>query len=248
MRFNDRRITSISGMLNALKVQSSPGKVIWFRGHALKSWKLIPTLARTKKNLTAENAIVKRFMQNATPHIPNPPREEWEWMFLMQHHRAYTRLLDWTDSPLTALYFAVTNSSHRRGDGVVWCLDPIALNKEAKVEFEFDAEIPAFGRDKVLESYLPTHVHEGTAKLNTIASVGPRNTPRMAAQLGTFTINHRLHTPIEEIGAQQHVWRWIIPGAAKAGMADELALLGYTSLTVFPELDRVSDLTKELLR
>jgi hypothetical protein len=247
MRHNDRTITSIGDMLGALKAQSSPSKLVWFRGHALKSWKLVPTLARTKKYLSAENAIVKRFMQNATPHIPIPPREEWEWMFLMQHHRAYTRLLDWTESPLTALYFAVT-SSHNRGAGVVWCLDPIALNKEAKVEFEFDAEIPAFGRDKVLESYLPTHVGDGTAKLNPIASVGPRNTARMAAQLGTFTINHRLHLPIEEIGARQHVWRWIIPARAKRDMANELALLGYTSLTVFPELDRVSDLTKELLR
>jgi hypothetical protein len=130
----------------------------------------------------------------------------------------------------------------------VWCLDPIALNTEAKVQFEFGAEIPAFGRDKVLESYLPTRVLEGSARLNPLASMGPRNTARMAAQLGTFTINHRLHTPIEEIGAGDHVWRWIIPAPAKTRMATELAHLGYTSLTVFPELDRVSDLTKELLR
>jgi hypothetical protein len=248
MRYSDRTITSIAGMINALRSQAGRSKVIWFRGHGRKIWKLIPQLARTRKNLSAENAIVKRFMQNATPHIPIPPREEWEWMFLMQHHRAYTRLLDWSESPLTALYFAVTDETHRRAQGVVWCLDPIALNKEAKVEFEFEAEIPAFGRDKILDSYLPTRVHEGTAKLNPIATVGPRNTARMAAQLGTFTINHRLHTPIEEIGATEHVWRWIIPAQAKNAMADELALLGYRSLTVFPELDRVSDLTRELLR
>jgi hypothetical protein len=248
MRYADRTITSISGMLNALKAQSSPNKLTWFRGQGRKTWKLVPTLARNRKHLAAESAIVKRFMQNATPHISVPPREEWEWMFLMQHHRAYTRLLDWTESPLTALYFAVTDKEDRGAQGVVWCLDPIALNREAKVEFEFDAEIPAFGRDKILESYLPTRVHEGTAILNPIASVGPRNTPRMAAQLGTFTINHRLHTAIEEIGAKQHAWRWIIPAEAKTTMSDELALLGYRSLTVFPELDRVSDLTKELLR
>jgi FRG domain len=248
MRYRDRTIRSISELLGALKAQAGPAKVIWFRGHGRKPWRLIPQLARTKRNLAAENAIVKRFMQNATPHIPTPPKEEWEWMFLMQHHRAYTRLLDWSESPLTALYFAVTEGKHRRSDGVVWCLDPVALNKEAKVEFEFEAEIPAFGRDKVLDSYLPTRVHEGSAKLNPVASVGPRNTPRMAAQLGTFTINHRLHIPIEEIGGKKHVWRWIIPANSKPVMAKELELLGYRSLTVFPELDRVSDLTRELLR
>jgi hypothetical protein len=247
MRYPDRSITSISEMLNALKAQSGPSKVIWFRGHGRKAWKLIPQLARTEKNLSAENAIVKRFMQNATPHIATLPREEWEWMFLMQHHRAFTRLLDWSESPLTALYFAVTDESHRNAQGAVCCLDPIALNKEAGVKFDFEAEIPAFGRDKVLESYLSTHVHEGSSDLNPIAIVGPRNTARMAAQLGTFTINHRLHTPIEAIGAGKHTWRWVIPPRAKNAMARELALLGYRSLTVFPELDRVSDLTRELL-
>lgn len=248
MRYKDRSIKSISEMITALKKQVDPRKLVWFRGHARQNWKLIPSLARTKKNLAAENAIVKRFMQNATPYLPNPPREEWEWIFLMQHHRALTRLLDWSENPLTALYFAVTDEKHKKAPGIVWCLDPIALNQEAKISFEFEVEIPAFGRDRILDSYLPTRVHEGTARLYPVASMGPRNTARMAAQLGTFTINHRLHTPIEEIGNADHVWRWIIPAAAKSKLAQELALLGYRPLTVFPELDRVADLTKELLK
>jgi len=132
--------------------------------------------------------------------------------------------------------------------GTVWCLDPVALNREANLKFEFDAEIPAFGRDKVLESYLPSHVRENPAELIPVAIVGPRTTPRMAAQLGTFTINHRLHTPIEDIGACKHVWRWVIPAAVKRKVLKELSLLGISALTLFPELDRVADLSKEILR
>jgi hypothetical protein len=186
-------------------------------------------------------------MQNATPHIVAPLRDEWEWMFLMQHHRAYTRLLDWTESPLAALYFAVSNKGLWAADGAVWCLDPVALNKAANLKFEFEPEIPAFGRDKVLESYLPSRVQENPAELSPVAIVGPRNTPRMAAQLGTFTVNHRLHRPIEQIGDGRHVWRWIIPAAAKKRVLDELAHLGISALTLFPELDRVADLSRELL-
>lgn len=247
MRYRDRTIRSISDIIRALKQQAEPTQPIWFRGHGKKSWQLVPSLARTPQHLKAENAVTKRFMQNATPLISVPPRDEWEWMFLMQHHRAYTRLLDWTESPLSALYFAVSSKSHRTAPGAVWCLDPIALNKAANLKFEFELEIPAFGRDKVLQSYLPSLVQENPSELFPVAIVGPRNTARMAAQMGTFTINHRLHQPLESIGNQKHVWRWIIPAGAKRPLMEELAHLGISALTLFPELDRVADLSRELL-
>jgi len=246
--YHDRKIRSIGQLLTALKQQAKPNHLIWFRGHSNKKWKLVPTLARNKRHLKAENALIKRFMQNATPHITVSPREEWEWMFLMQHHRAFTRLLDWSENPLAALYFAVSNKAHWRVDGAVWCLEPVALNRAAKLKFEFEPEIPAFGRDKVLESYLPSRVQENPSELLPVAIVGPRNTPRMAAQLGTFTVNHRLHEPIEEVGDGKHVWRWVIPAAAKKHLVEELAHLGVSALTLFPELDRVAEISKELLQ
>jgi len=247
MRYKDRTILSVAGVLSALRHQVNLGRVVWFRGQARREWQLVPSLAREEAHLQAESALIKRFMQNAVPHLSTQPREEWEWMFLMQHHRALTRLLDWSESPLAALYFAVQGDEHKGASGAVWCLDPVALNREAKLKFEFEAEIPAFGRDKVLESYLPSHVQENPAVLVPVAIVGPRNTPRMAAQLGTFTINHRLHTPIEKIGECKHIWRWIIPAAAKRKISKELTLLGITGLTLFPELDRVAELTREIL-
>ena len=235
-------------MLGALKQQIKPKQLVWFRGQARKKWKLVPSLARKQRHLKAESALIKRFMQDAVPHVTNPPREEWEWIFLMQHYRASTRLLDWSESPLAALYFAVIEKRHQAADGAVWCLDPVALNRAANLQFAFEPEIPAFGRDKVLDSYLPSRVLESPSKLFTVAIMGPRNTPRMAAQLGTFTVNHRLHTPIEAIGDAGHVWRWLIPAAAKKKILEELALLEVTALTLFPELDRVAEVSMEVLK
>ena len=246
MRFKDVRVRSLADVLKALKTQSKSTRQIWFRGHSKSAWKLIPSLARKSSYLRGENALIKRFMQNAVPHLERPATDEWEWMFLMQHHRAPTRLLDWSESPLTALYFATL--TNRRAEGAVWCLDPVALNKEAKLNFDHVTEVPAFGRqDKALTSYLPSLVHENPAELNPIAIVGPRNTPRMAAQLGTFTINHRAHIPIERIGECKHVWRWLIPANAKQAIALELNWLGISALTLFPELDRVADISREVL-
>lgn len=249
MRHNDVEVASVGVLLKTLKKQAPNGKAVWFRGHAEVGWKLVPSLARQKKHLAAEAALRKRFMQNAAPHLERIPIEEWEWMFMMQHHRAPTRLLDWSESPLAALYFAVSEDKHLKKDAAVWCLDPIALNTAARVQtFRFGNEIPAFGVDGVLENYLPSRVDGSPTLMNPVAIMGPRNTARMAAQLGVFTINHRDHVPIETIGDAAHAWRWIVPASAKKELRKELALLGFTALTLFPELDRVADVAKELLQ
>jgi len=248
MRYADRKIRSVAQLMGVLKQQRTSNKIVWHRGHGRSDWNLVPSLARIPAHLTAENALIKRFKQNAIPHLAAPSLTEWEWMFLMQHHRAHTRLLDWTESPLAALYFAVRNSNRLESEGAVWCLDPIALNKEAHFEFIFETEVPAFGHDKELDSYLPSRLTIDTkSQLYPLAIVGPRNTPRMAAQLGTFTINHTLHDPIEEIGKADHVWKWVIPADAKNGISKELPHLGISRLTLFPDLDSVAELSMELL-
>lgn len=249
MRHKDTKIASVGSLLDVLKKQATDGTGVWFRGQSASDWPLVPSLARQKKHLAAEAALRKRFMQNAVPHLDRTPTTEWEWMFMMQHHRAPTRLLDWSESPLAALYFAVSEDKHLRKDAAVWCLDPLALNAEARVtNFRFANEIPAFGVDDVLDNYLPSRVDSSPAVMSPVAIMGPRNTARMAAQLGVFTINHREHAPIESIGTTKHAWRWVVPAAAKKDLRKELALLGFTALTLFPELDRVADLAKELLQ
>ena len=49
----------------------------------------------------------------------------------MQHSGAPTRLSDWTEGGLIALYFAVRNNANRDSDTAVWILDPWELNRTA---------------------------------------------------------------------------------------------------------------------
>jgi len=241
LRYRDASIRGIADLLRNLGKHVGQSEVVWFRGQSDKAWGLVPSLARDLgKHLPKEGAIYKRFIQNATQLMDHPPLDEWGWLFVMQHHRAPTRLLDWTEGPLVALYFATANTAHDKKDGALWCLDPVALNRQANVSFAYELELPSF-KDKVLENYLPSRV-DPKSPMNPIAAIGPRATKRMAAQIGAFTVNHTMHLPIESLYDGKHVWKYVIPKENKAGIRLELGRLGYSALSLFPDIDEVAAL------
>jgi hypothetical protein len=165
----------------------------------------------------------------------------------MQHHRAPTRLLDWSESPLVALYFALQDKKHDDADAVIWCLDPCELNKHSGHAPAFDLDILSFGIDDQLNLYLPSAVNERVNRLKPVAAIGPRNSARMVAQSGTFTVMHFQPTAIEEIENKNHIWRFVIPLDSKKIIREELELLGVSEHSIFPDLDRVAILAKGLV-
>jgi hypothetical protein len=113
-----------------------------FRGHTDATWNLNTTFDRAvEKSIihtttevqfemrehlaTAEDeqAVLLKFKRGAhnyTAHTPAPD-EAIDWLALMQHYGAPTRLLDWTRSPYVALYFAIQSDSKQ--DGALWAID-----------------------------------------------------------------------------------------------------------------------------
>lgn len=233
--------------MQALRDTAHAG-LTWYRGHARADWPLIPSIGRSDDDLAAEFVTVKRFKQNAVPHLGSQPQNEWEWIFLMQHHRAPTRLLDWTESPLIGLYFAVADDAHDEEAAALWCLDPVMLNRLSGHNRAHAHDVLAFGIDPALDGYLPDQVNARVSRLLPVAAIGPRNSPRMTAQSGTFTVMHAVATAIEGIEPGDHIWRLLIPPDAKAAIRQELKLLNITEFTVFPDLDRVALLARELIQ
>src|SRR5687767_15049780 len=107
----------------------------WFRGHGNISWSLEPGWYRPSSpaqgigsDYYSEATLLEKFKLRAPTYLERLPANDWEWVFLMQHYGLPTRLLDWTESSLVALYFAVHDTSSTT-DGAVWMLQPSLLNK-----------------------------------------------------------------------------------------------------------------------
>lgn len=186
--------------------------------------------------------IFKRFRQNAYPFVPTLPEDEWDWLFLLQHYGAPTRLLDWTESPLVGLYFAVCDEALDAEDGCVWCLWPTILNKKAGFIGTLSSDILCFGVDKELDSYRPSQVHGLTTMRSNypVAVLAPRQFGRVYAQFGVFTITHKEQMDLATIEDGSHLRQITVPAAAKASIRKELALLRVTKLAIFPELSNVA--------
>lgn len=111
---------------------------LWFRGQRCDR-PLVPKVWRPDHHYN-ENALVQGFRGRAPALGATPESGRLDkWLFLMQHFGLPTRLLDWTESALVALYFAVRTEDRGPADHwpCVWVLNPIRLNVESDARETF---------------------------------------------------------------------------------------------------------------
>ncbi|GJM24414.1 MAG: hypothetical protein DHS20C16_08290 [Phycisphaerae bacterium] len=187
-----------------------------------------------------------------------------DWLILMQHNGVPTRLLDWSESPLVALFFAV--SQDEKVDGELWAMFPPSLNTASIGE---PVELP-----KPSNNFLKFLAYEGVGwnsfaaldrlgmsrtPMGPIAFEPPYTHPRMTAQLSTFTIHpnpilrvlqygmpsvpKRYTTPqkqktiTESLLSERELVRYEIPAGAKQRIKEGLRCVGITDRTLFMDLD-----------
>ncbi len=228
------------------KRDGAPG--LWFRGSGKSTWALIPKLYRTNKSINLvlgiEDEIREEFIRRAPALTAFHPANEWEWYFLMQHYGAPTRLLDWTESPLTALYFAVKDNEGLQ-DAAVWVLDPWWLNDKVvgKGLGVLPPGSPGLAKSDIkrYRAWLPARF-EAKGKLKTPSPVAIFPTQfdrRIAAQRSCFTIHGRRPKTLDQLFPRDSdkIAKIIIPSYVISEMRDELIDYCTDEATIFPDLE-----------
>jgi hypothetical protein len=214
----------------------------WYRGMSSITHELVPSwfrLGKRKRGID-EDDLQDEFQRRAIPLLDGgSPLTLWEWYFLTQHYGLPTRLLDWSESSLVGLYFAVGDWKGAGGDAtqdaVVWMLDPWYLNKWSKGK----AEVFRFDESDVAR-YLPRRLYDADrSPKKPVALLPPHNSRRLTAQRGVFTMHGKDRKALDKLlpaKRKPHLARIRIPKDFVAEMRADLRTTGITDVTLFPEM------------
>jgi hypothetical protein len=204
-----------------------------FRGQR-KSWPLLPSISRgglPSKILENEKSLFSRFKKEGEPCLHIAPDNDWDWLVVAQHHGLPTRLLDWSDDPLVALWFALEKHDDEDSNPEVWVLKPL---KEDFID-DLDNSEPFLGtRTKIFRTNF--------------------SIPRVRAQKGCFTLfKHspefpKGFVPLEKnVQLRKRIERIRIAKYASKIILDEIQNSGYVRENLYPDIDSVANKIKNAI-
>jgi hypothetical protein len=186
-----------------------------FRGQADYEWGLIPKIGRMSSTLT-EKDLFEAWKRYALHYLTREPRNNWDWLAIAQHHGLATRLLDWTKSPLNAIFFAV-DKNLTQNDAAIFAME--VPQRRSKINYR----VSPFG----IEDY-KVFFPKGLS-------------PRILSQRGVFTITPRITEPFENIIGNIELHKIRISYTAFPEIRRFLDFYNVNHFTIYQDIDSLSD-------
>lgn len=157
-------------------------------------------LEDTQEKHKAEIDIIREFQRKLHLYMDNLPTRAdiSQWLAIMQHHGAPTRLLDWTYSFWVAVHFAT--AKRKPGESArVWAINTKEIlakqiELEEKIEKQWEdrpreEDLPYVDRDSVRDNGLIHYLlRKEVAEPGVYAVTGFRLNQRITIQQGTFLV------------------------------------------------------------
>jgi FRG domain len=231
----------LSGIAVAYEEIGSP-EIVWYRGVTSGSHTLRPSLLRYGNGAEKERDLFERFTQIArgSEFGLGGGADEWDVLFQMQHFGVPTRLLDWSEVFGIAIFFA-TLSPRDTSDSFVYVLNARRLNERAGKSTLLDD----FDRQEF--RYRSVFWEGKPFKPSSPLAINPlHSNPRLAAQIGRFTVHGVDLRALEEI-APDSVRRVRLSRDAFPAAYEFLRLAGINELKVFPDVGGAASFLKKLV-
>ncbi|WP_321024126.1 FRG domain-containing protein [Eisenbergiella porci] len=98
--------------------QKNADHILYFRGHSRLSYELLPGIKRSRSWMENENRMYQELIVRCAQDFAQC-EAHLDYLVEMQHYGLPTRLLDITENPLVALYFACCGSRGSVGEVIV---------------------------------------------------------------------------------------------------------------------------------
>jgi hypothetical protein len=203
-----------------------------YRGQSSNVYDLVSSLGRLPQHLSAERqrelatAAFIRFKSEYHLYYPLTAANDWDILALAQHHGMPTRLLDWSLSPLVALFFAVENSKPPHVDPRS-CSDAVV----------YMMPVTASRVNWVVSSQLPNDIN-CTIDYDGLTLLTPDyHSERLRAQLGVFMM---ASNPFDHIEKEPFV-QFVFPVHLLASIKVELMTMGVTRKSIYRDLASLCD-------
>lgn len=224
-----------------------------YRGHADSEWKLESTLERII-GCKWTNDLASKFedyylnLFKSKYHIYNgnehAPKSKLAWLSVMQHYGAPTRLIDFTESPYIALYFALeVYNPLLKNDLAIYAIDYNAV-MDASLSFISKKDSSFKGsRDEIIgkqDQLFDNVVDRFSYEVVWITEPLELNA-RIDRQSGTFLISGDKEKRIEELLANKMyenviMKKFIIPSAVYENIYALLRKMNINAKTIYGDL------------